>query len=117
MSATEVYELFLDGYAKARQRFREAVTQLGWMLEAYPIGQTGPDGEDLTIDVAITPGERTDRTLVISSGLHGVEGFFGSAVQLGLLQKWAARGETAPPVRCVSACVESVRLCVAAARE
>ena len=93
MSATEVSELFLDGYGKARQRFREAVTQLGWMLEAYPIGQTGPDGEDLTIDVAITPGERTDRTLVISSGLHGVEGFFGSVVQLGLLQKWAAARE------------------------
>jgi hypothetical protein len=37
--------------------------------------------------------------LVISSGMHGVEGFFGSAVQLGLLELW--EGQTRPPVKCV----------------
>ena len=83
---------FSDNYTTARQRFREAAAQLDWTLEAHAIDQQGLTGEELTIDVAITPGARTDRTLVISSGLHGVEGFFGSAVQLGLLQSWAASG-------------------------
>ena len=101
MSTTEAVTQFSASYATARQHFREAATQLGWALESYSIDQKGSHGEELTIDVAITPGERADRALVVSSGLHGVEGFFGSAVQLGLLQSWAARGNAVPPVRCV----------------
>jgi len=52
-----------------------------------PYGNTGNTGfGQLAIDVALhDPGE-TDRTLLISGGLHGVEGFFGSAVQLRFLQ-------------------------------
>lgn len=37
--------------------------------------------------------------LVVSSGIHGVEGFFGSAVQVALLEEWAAVGP--PPVTCL----------------
>ena len=43
----------------------------------------GPGGEELTIDVALrrsSAGEATS-ALLVSSGLHGVEGLFGSAVQ------------------------------------
>ena len=101
MSAHGSVALFSDSYITARQRFREAATQLGCVQEAHAIDQQGLNGEELTIDVAITPGARTDRTLVISSGLHGVEGYFGSAVQLELLQSWAAGGNTTLPVRCV----------------
>lgn len=97
----DVATLFSRDYAAARQQFREAATTLGFTLEAHSIGETGPDGNDLTIDVAITPGMNTARTLVLSSGLHGVEGFFGSAVQLGLLREWNTRSKTVLPVRCV----------------
>jgi hypothetical protein len=72
--------LFSDGYLVARQRFREAAIQLGWALKAYAVDRTGLGGEDLSIDVAISYGARTDRTLVLSSGLHSMEGFFGSVV-------------------------------------
>ena len=51
----------------------------------------GPDGADLTIDVATSPGP-ANRVVVISSGIHGVEGFFGSAVQLALLERRPAPG-------------------------
>ena len=37
----------------------------------------------------------------MSGGLHGVEGFFGSAVQLALLDKWASQAGSAPPMRCL----------------
>ena len=97
----EVATLFAPDYATSRQRFREAAAALGATLEAYSIGERGPDGNDLTIDVAITPGIDAGRTLVISSGLHGVEGFLGAAVQLGLLRAWHARGAGLPRVRCV----------------
>lgn len=93
---------FSPDYARARQRFRAAAEQLGWRLETHPLGGVGPTGEPLTVEVASSPQERRDAAgplLVISSGLHGVEGFFGSAVQLALLEIWAAKG--APPVHCV----------------
>jgi hypothetical protein len=83
----------------ARQRFRDAATRLGWQLEAYPIDAGGPAGEELTIDVAIFDGEDPRRTFVVSSGIHGVEAFFGSAVQLALLENWSAR--SGPTSRCL----------------
>lgn len=97
----EVATLFAPDYATSRQRFREAAAALGLALEAHSIGECGPYGEEFTIDVAITPGIDAGRTLVISSGLHGVEGFLGAAVQLGLLRVWHARGASLPRVRCV----------------
>ncbi len=86
-------------YSTARLRFRQAATLLGWTLEGHSIGQTGPNGEDLTIDIASSGNANPEQTLVVSSGVHGVEGFFGSAVQLALLEHWANHG--VPSVRCV----------------
>ena len=97
----DVTTLFARDYLTGRKRFRDAADTLGLALEAHSIHQTGPDGQDLTIDVAITPGNHSQGTLVISSGLHGVEGFLGSAVQLGLLRAWHARRESVAAVRCV----------------
>jgi hypothetical protein len=39
--------------------------------------------------------------LVLSSGIHGVEGFLGSAVQLGVLEDWIGRKGSLPAARCV----------------
>ena len=77
---------FSPDYAAARARFRAAVHALGAHHEALPIGQDGPDGEPLTIDVAILGSLEPKRAVIVSSGLHGVEGFFGSAVQAALLE-------------------------------
>jgi hypothetical protein len=93
--------VFSVDYKTARDRFREAADAASWEVLRYPIGSQGPDGEELTIDAAIAWGGNTDRALVISSGLHGVEGFFGSAVQLTLLREWYGRSESLPPVRFV----------------
>lgn len=90
---------FSPDYLTARSRFREAAIRLGWALEGHSIGKTGPTGEDLTIDVASFSRDDMDRTLVVSSGVHGVEGFFGSAVQLSLMERWAVHGP--PSVRCL----------------
>jgi hypothetical protein len=78
-------ELFSPDYATARARFREAAVRLGWAARAYPIGPAGPHGEKLTVDVAVSPAAGAGKVLVLSGGLHGVEGFFGSAVQLAVL--------------------------------
>jgi hypothetical protein len=91
--------MFSTDQASASRRFRDAASQLGWQIDSHPIGSTGPDGEALAFDVACSRDDAPERVLVISSGLHGVEGFFGSAVQLALLQRWTASGT--PAVKCV----------------
>jgi hypothetical protein len=93
--------LFSPDYATARSRIREAAGRLDWQIEVHPVGAKGPHGEDLAIDVVISPGTIPDRALVLSSGIHGVEGFLGSAVQLGWLEEWIGRKESVPAVRCV----------------
>ena len=92
--------IFPATYLTARDRFRDASDRLGWRARAYAIDATGPQHEDLTIDVAISPPADADRVLVISSGLHGVEGPFGSAVQLALMERWQRDG-CPTGIRCV----------------
>jgi hypothetical protein len=74
-------------YETSRARFRSAAIALGATLEAWPIAARGPNGRELTIDVATTGPADAARWLVLSSGVHGVEGYFGAAVQAQLLER------------------------------
>lgn len=77
---------FSSDYTTARSRFRElAIARLSH-LEAYPINHKAPNGEELIIDVAKLGDLHARKAVIVSSGLHGVEGFFGSAVQCTLLE-------------------------------
>lgn len=89
---------FSKDYLAARERFRQAAARVGCVVEAHPIAGEGPQGEELSIDVAIVSGANPDRALIVSSGIHGAEGFLGSAIQCSLLEDWA---DQAPPIRCV----------------
>ncbi|MBY0513910.1 MAG: DUF2817 domain-containing protein [Gemmataceae bacterium] len=82
---------FSPDYFAARARFRAAAARLGWDTHAYPV-TTDPGGEPLTIDAALSPGPPAAPVLVVTSGVHGVEGFFGSAVQVAALEGWAKTG-------------------------
>ena len=73
-------------YAACRARFRHAATVAGATLHSAPIDGAGPDGADLTIDVALLGPAQPERLLVLLSGVHGVEGFVGSAIQCDLLE-------------------------------
>lgn len=92
---------FPPDYATARARFRATARRLGWALDACPIPGVGPAGEDLTIDAAVSPHPDAGRVLVVSSGLHGAEGPFGSAVQLAVMTAWADAGGPPAGVRYV----------------
>jgi|GEM_PF-112263 len=103
--------VFSPDYLQARKRFRVAAEALGLSIFAYPIQQQAPSGEELTIDVAIWEGNpdsclvesstRPDQVLVVTSGIHGVEGFYGSAVQIQLMHDWLADPSKKPTQRCV----------------
>jgi hypothetical protein len=79
------FSLQVTDYFDAREQFRARVDRLGWQRKAHAISACGPGGEPLTIDVAWSTEERDQPTLIISTGLHGVEAFFGSNVLQSLL--------------------------------
>jgi hypothetical protein len=93
-------EYFSPDYFAARVRFRRAVDHAGWELNSHPVAARGPEGQELTVDVAHTPAEPGSPTLLLTTGLHGPEGFFGSAVACALLHGgiWTAKR---PKVRIV----------------
>jgi predicted deacylase len=78
---------FSADYFSARDRFRGAAVKAGGRLSALMLAAKGPRGEELTIDIAWFGTESPDRVLLHSSGIHGVEGFAGSAIQLQVLDK------------------------------
>ncbi len=79
-------ELFPRDYVHARESFRSAARAAGARQFAVPTAGRGPGGEELSIDVARLGDEAAPAAVVVSSGLHGVEGYLGSAVQRGLLE-------------------------------
>ncbi len=92
---------FAETYSAARERFRALAQCLQWQTEAVPIAARGPAGEELSIDVAGNFDSNASACLVVSSGLHGVEAFFGSALQCAVMQQWIDHPDAAPGLRCV----------------
>lgn len=84
---------FSADYAGARERFLAAAGRRGARLESHVFAARGPAGEVLHLDAARLGDAAAPTLVVASSGLHGVEGFFGSAVQLA----WLDSGAALPP--------------------
>ena len=80
-------DFFSPDYATARARFRTAAEAAGAALHVLGLDAKGPAGENLTIDIAWLGAPTARRVLLHTSGLHGVEAFAGSAIQLALLDK------------------------------
>ncbi|MBA2283654.1 MAG: M14 family metallopeptidase [Actinomycetota bacterium] len=72
-------------YDECRARFRRAAMGAGIATVAHSIAAPGPDGQELTIDVATVGAKDPRRVLLVMSGVHGVEGFAGSALQCDLI--------------------------------
>ncbi len=78
---------FTLDYRLARERFRAAAFATGARLWTLPVAGLGPRGEALAVDVAELGDSDAPAVLLVSSGIHGVEGPVGSAVQT----TWLAR--------------------------
>ena len=81
---------FANSYAEAAGRFLIACDDLrdaGHKVsnDRLEIGMTGPAGEPLCIDVAVVGSINSGKVLLCSSGVHGVEGYPGSAIQLAVM--------------------------------
>ena len=80
---------YAPNYAEARMQFLAAATLAGAALANLVHPQRGPDGGELAIDLAWLGPREARRVLVLISGTHGVEGYQGSAAQIGFLQNTA----------------------------
>jgi hypothetical protein len=82
---------FAGDYERARRTFITLGCAAGAHIESYQCPAVGPHGEALSMDIAYIGELEAECVLVITSGIHGVEGHAGSAVQSDLLSTAAAR--------------------------
>ncbi len=80
-------DFFSTCYAQARQRFLDAATARGLPVQSHLHPLPGPDGETLATDVVLDGPPTAKRLVLTTSGVHGIEGYAGSAAQTGLLAR------------------------------
>ncbi|MBW2519536.1 MAG: DUF2817 domain-containing protein [Deltaproteobacteria bacterium] len=78
-------KLFSGTYQTARKRFLNSAKNAGAHMSRLAMHATHHD-ETLSTDIAWFGSPNPKRALVVSSGIHGVEGFAGSAVQLAAIE-------------------------------
>lgn len=78
-------DLFSTDYQTARKTFRIAADGAAAWTSRLDISSLGPQREPLTIDIAWLGERSATQVLLHTSGLHGIEGFAGSAIQTQLL--------------------------------
>ncbi len=72
-------------YSQLRASFLKAAHHRGATLHAYPHPLKGVENENLCTDVAIAGDQNAEKWLVVVSGTHGVEGYYGSICQTRFL--------------------------------
>jgi hypothetical protein len=82
-----VWASFNTDYHAAREGFLHAARAAGAQLDAHRCPKAGPGGEPLFMDAAYLGPPEPRRLLVVTSGMHGCEGFAGSAVQIDALRR------------------------------
>jgi len=82
----QVIGLFSSHYAEARSKFIRAATDRGLAVDSRPLELRGARGEVLALDVVLDGPADASCMLLVLSGVHGVEGFSGSAIQTGMLR-------------------------------
>lgn len=83
---TDPAQCFAASYADARQLFLDESARHPLRIGQVPHPLTSPEGQPLALDWAATEAT-ANRLLIVSSGLHGVEGYLGSAAQVHYLRQ------------------------------
>lgn len=78
---------FSRNYTEARERFIQAAAEARSSHDRRVCAARGPSDEELSMDTAWLGDESASGVLVTISGTHGVEGFFGSGVQVEWLRR------------------------------
>jgi len=78
-------KFFSATYREARQRFLEAASAFGAVVEQHVHPLKGSEGEEIATDTTLIGRADAEKLFMVSSATHGPEGFSGSACQLALL--------------------------------
>ena len=95
VAASDLAEAFSEDYASARQRFVAAAQSAGAALTSYPCPALGPGGAELHMDAAWLGDADAASVMIVTSGVHGIEGFAGSAIQIDTLRRLTPPAGTA----------------------
>lgn len=75
-------------YAEARSKFLALASEHNAkVVTAVHPTERGAEGEDLAMDIAIFGDPNAEKTLLLVSGTHGQEGFYGSALQIEFVRE------------------------------
>ncbi len=80
---------FSRTYAQSRSRFIGKASAIGAVVHSDPHPLKGCGGEDLALDVAVIGDAAAPKRLLLSSGVHGVEGYCGAGIQMALMHDQA----------------------------
>jgi predicted deacylase len=72
-------------YAQARTEFLTAAQAAGAVLHSDIHPDKGCAGEALALDIAVLGDAKAPKRVLLSSGVHGVEGYCGSGIQIAAL--------------------------------
>ena len=80
-------------YQHAKKKFHNSIDSLiakniNVFHDQLNINELDPYGNNLTIDIAWIGDSNAEKVYMSTSGIHGVEGFAGSAIQLTLLNNF-----------------------------
>ncbi|MCA6331844.1 MAG: DUF2817 domain-containing protein, partial [Phenylobacterium sp.] len=92
-------DLFSQTVPESHARFLEAARDLAVVTFTHPL--TGPAGEPLQTAVARLGPADARNVLLCISGIHGIEGFAGSALQVGALRDREALLDLGPDMAVV----------------
>ena len=79
-------DYFSATYSDARAQFLSACLDAKATVKSYQNPRRGPAGESLFTDTTWIGPDGATNVVVVTSSTHGVEGFAGSAIQIGLLR-------------------------------
>jgi Protein of unknown function (DUF2817) len=91
MYDTSFLDDFSDDFTDAREKFLAAAKYAGGHIETFFHPSKGPKNELLATDVAIFGRLDANNIILVTSGVHGVEAWPGSACQIGWIRSGAAK--------------------------
>ena len=84
MTEQDMKDYFSATYSDARAQFLSACLDAKATVKSYQNPRRGPAGESLFTDTTWIGPDGATNVVVVTSSTHGVEGFAGSAIQIGL---------------------------------
>ena len=89
MESPSIYEYFSSTMPEADAKFRAACRKMGGEAYFHRHPLSGPKGEILQTGEFLYGPKDTKKAIIFASGMHGIEGYAGAALQVGVMESGA----------------------------